>query len=153
MYGMRMARVNITVPDDLHARAREHGLNVSLVAQAALPSTALAFDIGTGTGVLASVLARRGVQRVVATDIDPRALACARDNIRRLGLQAQVEVLAADLFPTGKSPLLVCNPPYIPRPDSMGGNAYEGIGLLAHFIERGREHLTAQGRLVSVVVR
>ncbi|HUW75138.1 MAG TPA: class I SAM-dependent methyltransferase [Gallionella sp.] len=85
----------------------------------AFPRPELAFDIGTGTGVLAAVLARRGVKRIVATDQDPRALACARENISRLGLDAQVEVMQADLFPAGKAPLIVCNPPWIPaRPSS-----------------------------------
>src|SRR5262249_34184852 len=51
-----------------------------------------AFDIGTGTGVLAFVLARRGASRVAATDADPRAVACARDNAARLGLGAIVGV-------------------------------------------------------------
>ena len=58
---------------------------VDLVANAPLPAataaTSVAFDIGTGTGVLAAVLARRGLARVIATDQDPRALACARANI------------------------------------------------------------------------
>ncbi|MFD0853522.1 methyltransferase, partial [Actinomadura adrarensis] len=54
------------------------GEYVDLVAQAPVPDDcALAYDIGTGTGVLAAVLARRGVGRVIATDNDPRALACA----------------------------------------------------------------------------
>jgi len=95
------------------------GEYVSLVNDAPLPSTDLAFDIGTGTGVLAAVLTRRGVKRIVATDQDPRALACARENLARLGLGAQVEVVQADLFPAGKAPLIVCNPPWIPaRPSS-----------------------------------
>ena len=95
------------------------GEYLDLVAQAPLPSRALAFDIGTGTGVLAALLARRGVERVVATDMDPRALACARDNLQRLGLSARVNVIAADLFPPGCAPLLVCNPPWLPaRPTS-----------------------------------
>ncbi|MGE5622635.1 MAG: methyltransferase domain-containing protein, partial [Bacillota bacterium] len=81
------------------------GEYVDLVAQAPLPATSLAFDIGTGTGVLAALLARRGVARVVATDQDARALACARDNIERLGLTAQVEIARADLFPPGRAPL------------------------------------------------
>ena len=86
---------------------------------AALSSAGVAFDIGTGTGVLAAVLARRGIRRVIATDLDPRALACARDNLLRLGLAAQVELVAADLFPAGKAALVVCNPPWIPaRPSS-----------------------------------
>jgi methylase of polypeptide subunit release factors len=94
---------------------------VALVANAPLPERlwSLAFDIGTGTGVLAAVLARRGVKRVVATDQDPRALACARENIDRLGVSEQVELVDADLFPTGRAPLVVCNPPWVPaRPSS-----------------------------------
>ncbi len=90
------------------------GEYVALVAQAPLPATELAFDIGTGTGVLAAVLARRGVQRVIATDRDPRALACARDNIARLDLGRQVEIVEAELFPEGRAPLVVCNPPWLP---------------------------------------
>jgi methylase of polypeptide subunit release factors len=96
---------------------------VDLVAKAPLPqalaSASVAIDIGTGTGVLAAVLARRGIGRVIATDTDPRALACAADNIARLGLRAQVEVVRADLFPPGEAALVVCNPPWVPaRPSS-----------------------------------
>jgi methylase of polypeptide subunit release factors len=96
---------------------------VDLVATAPLPaalaSSCLAFDIGTGTGVLAAVLARRGIERVIATDQDPRALASARENLERLGLAKQVEVVKSDLFPEGRAPLVVCNPPWVPaRPSS-----------------------------------
>lgn len=95
------------------------GEYVDLVAKAPLPSQALAFDIGTGTGVLAAVLAKRGVKRVVGTDQDARALACAHENLTRLGLRSQVEVIEADLFPEGRAPLIVCNPPWLPaRPSS-----------------------------------
>ena len=90
------------------------GEYVDLVAAAPLPATTRAFDIGTGTGVLAALLARRGVARVVATDCDARALACAADNIARLGVQDQVEIVQADLFPPGRAPLIVCNPPWLP---------------------------------------
>jgi SAM-dependent methyltransferase len=96
---------------------------IDLVATAPLPpalaSKPVAFDIGTGTGVLAAVLARRGIARVVATDQDARALACARENVQRLGLGAKVEVIEADLFPEGRAALAVCNPPWVPaRPSS-----------------------------------
>jgi hypothetical protein len=94
---------------------------VSLVADTPLPelinTLSVAFDIGTGTGVLAAVLARRGIKRIIATDQDPRALACARENLARL--DAQVEVIQADLFPEGRAALIVCNPPWVPaRPSS-----------------------------------
>lgn len=95
------------------------GEYVQLVNEAPLPSTELAFDIGTGTGVLAAVLAKRGVKRIVATDQDQRALACSRENLLRLGVSEQVEVVQADLFPEGRAPLIVCNPPWVPaRPSS-----------------------------------
>ena len=55
------------------------GEYVDLVAQAPLPAGDTAFDIGVGTGVLSAVLARRGLARVIATDQDARALACARE--------------------------------------------------------------------------
>ena len=90
------------------------GEYLELVQSAPLPADDLAFDIGVGTGVLAAILARRGVKRVVGTDQDPRALACARDNIDRLGLAGQVDIVEADLFPPGRAPLVVCNPPWIP---------------------------------------
>jgi Methylase of polypeptide chain release factors len=90
------------------------GEYVDLVGEAPLPSTELAFDVGTGTGVLAALLARRGVARVIATDRDPRALACARENVERLGLGERIEVVDADLFPAGRAPLIVCNPPWLP---------------------------------------
>ncbi len=99
------------------------GEYVSLVNDAPLPGLAVtqsvAFDIGTGTGVLAAVLARRGIKHIVATDQDQRALACARENLTRLGLAAQVDVVQADLFPEGRAALVVCNPPWVPaRPSS-----------------------------------
>jgi SAM-dependent methyltransferase len=91
------------------------GEYVNLVATAPIPDGCkLAFDIGTGTGVLAAVLAQRGVARIVATDLDPRALACAGENLTGLGLAAQVAVVSADLFPPGRASLVVCNPPWVP---------------------------------------
>jgi SAM-dependent methyltransferase len=95
------------------------GEYVGLVAEAPLPPCTRAFDIGTGTGVLAAVLARRGLPHIVATDQDPRALICARENLARLGCTDRVEVVQADLFPEGRAQLILCNPPWVPaRPSS-----------------------------------
>ncbi len=124
------------------------GEYIDLVAQAPLPSKELAFDIGTGTGVLAAVLARRGVRRIVATEQAPRALACAQDNLQRLGLQSRVELLEADLFPPGRAPLVVCNPPWLPaRPSSSIEQAVydEGSRMLQGFLAGLREHLEPGG--------
>ena len=124
------------------------GEYVDLVAQAPLPSKAPAFDVGVGTGVLSAVLARRGVQRVVATDQDPRALACARENLQRLGLTGRVELQQQDLFPEGKAPLVVCNPPWLPaRASSPIERAVydEGSGMLRGFLAGLAAHLEPGG--------
>jgi len=123
---------------------------VGLVSEAPLPQGGLplAFDIGTGTGVLAAVLARRDVDRIVATDQDPRALACARDNLARLGLERRVHVVEADLFPDGCAPLIVCNPPWVPaRPSSRLEQAiYDPDGrMLRGFLSGLATHLAPGG--------
>jgi len=125
---------------------------VDLVAAAALPAamsaSALAFDIGTGTGVLAAVLARRGCARVIATDLDPRALACAAENVARLGLASRVELLHADLFPPGRAALVVCNPPWIPaRPSApIERGIYDPDSrMLRGFLGALAAHLEPQG--------
>ncbi len=124
------------------------GEYLELVAQAPLPSTDLAFDIGTGTGVLAAILVRRGVRRVIATDQDPRALTCARENLHRLGLNDRVQVVEADLFPCGQAPLVVCNPPWLPaRPSSPLEHAIydEDSRMLRGFLKGLAAHLTPDG--------
>ena len=124
------------------------GEYLDLVGDAPLPADTLAFDIGTGTGVLAAILARRGVKHVVATDQDPRALACARENIGRLGLLAQVEVVEQDLFPSGRAPLIVCNPPWVPaRPSSALEHAIfdPDSHMLRGFLTGLAQHLEPAG--------
>ena len=94
------------------------GEYLALLAQAPLPDTALAFDIGTGTGVISALLARRGVKKIIATDQDPRAIKCAQENIARLDLQKQITLSQTNMFPEGKAPLIVCNPPWLPAKPS-----------------------------------
>lgn len=141
----------------LHGRIHAHygvfsplrGEYVDLVAQAPLPSDhALAFDIGTGSGVLAAVLAQRGVRQVIATDQSDRALACATDNLTRLKLIDRVELQKVDLFPAGQAPLIVCNPPWVPaRPSSPVEYAvYDpDSAMLRGFLQGLRAHLSPGG--------
>ncbi|OZC70228.1 methyltransferase [Rhodococcus sp. 06-470-2] len=130
------------------------GEYVRLVADAPLPDTDRAFDIGTGSGVLAAVLARRGVTSVVATDKDPRSVACARANIDALGYADRVEVVQADIFPSGRAGLIVCNPPWIPTKPTSGIEhaVYDpGSRMLKSFLSRLRGHLTPDGEAWLVV--
>ncbi|TFD47863.1 class I SAM-dependent methyltransferase [Cryobacterium frigoriphilum] len=151
-------RKGVAIPaldDRIHAHygvfSPVRGEYLDLVATAPLPEqphALVAFDIGTGTGVIAAILARRGVAHVVGTDQSPRAIACARDNLARLDLDDRVEVVDADLFPTGRADLVVCNPPWIPAsavtatdhavydPDSRMLRGFLG-GLADHLLPHG----------------
>ena len=121
---------------------------VELVARAPLPSGSRAFDIGTGTGVLAALLARRGFGEVVATDISERAVVCARDNVDRLGIADTVTVRQANLFPRGRADLVVCNPPWLPASPTSALEA--GVfdrrsRMLTGFLRGLPDHMTAGG--------
>jgi methylase of polypeptide subunit release factors len=125
------------------------GEYLQLVQQALLHHVQTAFDIGTGTGVIAAILAKRGVKRIIATDNNPRALACARENIAQLGLQPQVEVMEADLFPARqKADLIVCNPPWLPAKANapIEHAIYDHQShMLKGFLNGVKAHLNADG--------
>jgi methylase of polypeptide subunit release factors len=128
------------------------GEYVNLVAQAPLPpathATSVAFDIGVGSGVLSAVLAKRGIQQVVATDQDTRALDCARANLTQLGLMSQIDLQQVDLFPVGRAPLVVCNPPWVPAKPSapIEYAVYDPDSrMLKGFLNGLREHLSEGG--------
>ncbi|CAM4263309.1 methyltransferase [Bordetella muralis] len=141
----------------LNARIHPHygvfspvrGEYIDLVARAPLPAdTSLAYDIGTGTGVLAAVLAQRGVKQIIATDQDPRALACAQENLVRLGLPSRVTLTQTDMFPDGQAPLIVCNPPWLPaRPSAPVEYAiYDPDSrMLRAFLQGLSTHLAPKG--------
>lgn len=125
---------------------------VQLLLDAPLPDTCdVAFDIGTGTGLLAVILAQRGVQQIIATDLNPRALACASENFVRLELSA-VQLQQADLFPNDAplANLIVCNPPWLPaKPSSpLEYAVYDAKSTMLRGLLQGtKQHLAEQGEV------
>jgi len=112
------ARVLIPRPDT------EVLVEVALARTRALYLSAQVLDLCTGSGCVATTLAReRPTTRVVGTDISPDALAVARENALRLGA-VNVGFLRGDLFEPFNQPrarararfdLITSNPPYIPE--------------------------------------
>nr|WP_284280079.1 class I SAM-dependent methyltransferase [Limnobacter litoralis] len=128
------------------------GEYLDMVAKAPLPAAlseqSVAFDLGTGTGVLAAILVARGVEQVFASDSAPRALACAKDNLKRLGIQDKVQICADTLFPEGQAALVVCNPPWVPaKPVSTveQGVYDEGSQMLRAFLAGVADRLLPNG--------
>ena len=73
-------------------------------------------DVGTGSGCLAVALAREFLDaRLMATDISAAALAVARRNARRHGVDARIRFVETDLLAGVDRPfdLIVSNPPYV----------------------------------------
>jgi release factor glutamine methyltransferase len=76
-------------------------------------------DLGTGSGaILLALLSELKNAHGIGSDINPRALAVARDNAVRLG-QSNVAFVACDLAAALRGPfdLIVANPPYIASSD------------------------------------
>ena len=150
--GVEVAALGVAPNNRIHPHygvfSPVRGEYIDLVATTPIEEHTLAFEIGVGTGVLSALLVKRGVERVVATDCDSRALACAKENLARLGLSDKVELVNADLFPVGLAPLIVCNPPWVPaRPTSPIERAVydENSSMLRGFLSGLREHLMPAG--------
>lgn len=110
-------------------------------------------EVGTGTGVLSFVLLQRGAASALATDVDPRAVRCANENARRLGLAERFEAVERDLFPEGRADLVVCNPPWIPEPPKTRLDRAvfdEGSAMVTAFVEGLSAHLAPGGAGVLV---
>jgi methylase of polypeptide subunit release factors len=121
---------------------------VSLVLAAPSPKGKTVFEVGTGMGVLSFILLQRGAARVVATDVEPRAVTCAQENAQKLGLADRFEVREQSLFPEGRADLVVFNPPWLPeQPMTRLDRAVfdEGGEALAGFLRGLPEHLTPGG--------
>lgn len=128
------------------------GEYLDLVDKAPLPTPCdLAFDIGTGTGVLPAILAHRGIKKIIATDNSERALHCAQQNINQLDMKNAVTIIHTDLFPDnsyGKADLIVCNPPWLPaRPSSVLESAVydDGSKMLKGYLNSLKTHLSDTG--------
>ena len=156
----RKKGVPILARDDQEIRIHPHygvfspirGEYIELVLKAALPAAiqknSIAFDIGVGTGVLSVVLTLREIKKIIATDQDDRAIACAKENIARLGLSSQIEILKTNLFPAEKAALIICNPPWLPaRPSSTLEHAiYDPESqMLKGFLSGLKDHLLNSG--------
>ncbi|HWF17309.1 MAG TPA: hypothetical protein VG244_14075 [Acidimicrobiales bacterium] len=94
---------------------RWQSLELAARAAARLPEAGYAIDLCTGSGAIAAaVQAQRPAARVLGTDCDPGAIACARTN--------GVNALRGDLFDPvpavfeGATDVVVAVVPYVPTP-------------------------------------
>jgi len=118
-------------------------------------------DMGTGCGILA-VLAAKKAEKVVATDINPYAIKCAKKNAKMNGVEEKIEFRLGDLFqpirPDETFSLILFNAPYLPSEPYEGrswiGRAWAGGSsgrkVIDRFIMDAPEFLTVDGRILLV---
>lgn len=118
-------------------------------------------EIGTGSGLIALCCRQAGAQTVVATDINPSAIACARLNARRLGRPIDLRLVPSGpaagtgafsvVGPSEKFDLIISNPPWedgTPRQWSDYALYDPGFELLRSILMGCREHLNPGGRVL-----
>jgi hypothetical protein len=114
-----------------------------------------ALDVGTGNGIQA-LLASRHSEAVVASDVNPRALAFAAANARLNGVE-NLELREGSYFEPAageRFDLLTCNPPYVISPESR--YAYRDSGLrgdaVSRDVVRQAPELLAEGGFAHLLV-
>jgi len=109
-------------------------------------------DMGTGSGVSALLAARAGSE-VVAVDVNPEAVECARANAERNGLAAQITFVHGDLFQgvEGDFDLIIFDPPFRwfePRDLLERSHADAEYRTLTRFMAEAPGRLRSGGRIV-----
>ncbi|MFH1257028.1 MAG: HemK2/MTQ2 family protein methyltransferase [Candidatus Diapherotrites archaeon] len=112
-------------------------------------------DLGTGTGIQA-ILAAEKAEKVLAVDINPKAVECAKRNAELHGFSGKIEAIKSDVFSgiQGKKfDLIAFNPPFRwfrPRDISEYGSTDENYGALKRFFLEAKEHLNPKGKVLLV---
>ena len=115
----------------------ETELLVESVLELEPESGALVVDVGTGSGCVALTLAlERPDLRVVGTDLSLAALAVARENRARFGLERRVPLVCCDLFgalAAAAISMVASNPPYVGRDEPLPPEVIEYEPAMALF--------------------
>jgi release factor glutamine methyltransferase len=111
-------------------------------------------DMGTGSGIGAIAAARRGAD-VVAVDISPEAVRCARINVLLNRVEDRVDVRCGDLFEPVQGErfdLVLFNPPfYSGTPRALWEHAWRSEDALDRFARDLPNVLTPSGRALLIV--
>lgn len=106
-------------------------------------------EIGAGSGFISKFLLERHpeIERATLVDVSPLAIKACQEAVT--DPRARFYTGDGEEFLENASvDLVVCNPPYIPRPSSIDDNPYEGIRLLVDLIHNTPSYLRPGGRLI-----
>ena len=116
-------------------------------------------DVGTGSGIL-GILAAINAAEVIAVDLSPIAILCAKENSKRNGVQDKISFLRGDLFTAlwerRKFDFILFNAPYLPsekgEDETWIGRAWAGGAsgrtVIDRFISKAPLYLKKDGRIL-----
>ena len=107
-------------------------------------------EIGTGSGFLSKYILEKNknVKEMHIIDINKEAIKCAKEQIKDKRAKFYCGN-GLSYLKNKKFDLIICNPPYIPRPRSIDDNPYEGISLLVDLLLNSRQYLRNGGILMT----
>lgn len=118
-------------------------------------------DMGTGCGIL-GILAAKKAKSVIAVDINPYAVCCAKMNAKLNGVEKRMSILRGDLFQPIKEgekfDIILFNSPYLPSESEERETWIEkawagglcGRELIDRFLLEASKYLELEGRILLV---
>lgn len=146
--------------EDVYEPAEDTFLIADALKQVVQPRNAV-LDLGTGCGILAIIAAKR-TDRVVAVDVNPRAVICAKHNAENNNVAHKIDVRQGNLFqPVGKAEkfdFIIFNAPYLPSSpneektwlERAWAGGPQGRRLIDQFIAKAPEYLKKDGKILLV---
>ena len=156
---MEFFGLELKVPGDVYL-PREDSFLLAEVLEDEIQAGERVLDLGTGSGLLSLVAARRA-EKVVGVDINKGAVNAARENSTRNGFENTC-FFKSDLFEeiSGEFDLVVFNPPYLPAGEEnkkelqgseqwLGGE--EGTEVIKEFSKSVSDYLSKGGRILMAI--
>ncbi|KXB04728.1 hypothetical protein AKJ49_01780 [candidate division MSBL1 archaeon SCGC-AAA382A03] len=118
-------------------------------------------ELGTGCGLISIIAAKAGA-KIIATDVNPKAIECAKKNAENHGVLEKIDFKEGDLFEPVRGEefdLIIFNPPYLPVSSSESLNiglarawdgGEDGRKVIDNFLDRVSDYLKEEGRLIFV---
>jgi release factor glutamine methyltransferase len=152
---LRFSNSTFVVPENVYEPAEDTFL---FIENLDVPKGAQVLDVGTGCGIL-GILAAKRASSVLAVDLNPAAINCARENARLNNLQNKIFFVRGDLLTSlakeTRFDLILFNAPYLPVEEGPGAywldlawnGGVNGRQVIDRFIKMAPEHLNKRGQI------
>ncbi|MCX8163024.1 MAG: class I SAM-dependent methyltransferase [Candidatus Micrarchaeota archaeon] len=120
-------------------------------------------EIGTGSGIISIYLAKKGIEKIYATDINKKAIENAQKNARINKVENKIKFIYSDLFENIKNQkfdYIIFNPPYLPTTkeekikdelNSSFDGGKNGLKIIRRFLIQAKNFLKKQGVIYLIV--